>query len=96
MASDLTGAAFLSRLREQRDFPIPSQPEIKVGYDRSNDVRIPTKGVSRHHAKIAFDGKDYWIEDVGSANGTYLNAARLSQRERLNTWTSSRWGAVPT
>jgi pSer/pThr/pTyr-binding forkhead associated (FHA) protein len=83
MASDLTGAAFLSRLREQRDFPIPSQPEIRVGYDRSNDVRIPYEGVSRHHAKIAFDGKDYWIEDVGSANGTYLNAARLSQRERL-------------
>ena len=84
MATDLTGAAaFLSRTREERNFAIPSQPEVAVGYDRSNDVVVPFEGVSRRHARLAFDGKDYWIEDLGSANGTYLNAARLTQRERL-------------
>jgi pSer/pThr/pTyr-binding forkhead associated (FHA) protein len=83
MASDLKSAVFLSRTREQRDFVIPNQPEVAVGYDRSNDVAIAFEGVSRRHARISFDGKEYWIEDVGSANGTYLNAVRLNQRERL-------------
>ena len=54
-----------------------------MGYDRGNDVAVPFEGVSRRHARIAFDGKDYWIEDAGSANGTYLNAVRLVQKERL-------------
>lgn len=84
MAADLTGGAvLLSRTRERRDFAVPSQPEVRIGYDRSNDVAIPYEGVSRRHALIRFDGKEYWIEDVGSANGTYLNATRLLQRERL-------------
>jgi pSer/pThr/pTyr-binding forkhead associated (FHA) protein len=83
MASDLKGAVFLSRTREQRDFVIPNKPEVAVGYDRSNDVAVAFEGVSRRHARISFDGKEYWIEDVGSANGTYLNAVRLTQRERL-------------
>ena len=68
MAADLTGAAFLSRTRERRDFAIPSQPEVRVGYDRSNDVVVAYEGVSRRHARLKFDGKDYWIEDLGSSS----------------------------
>jgi pSer/pThr/pTyr-binding forkhead associated (FHA) protein len=41
------------------------------------------EGVSRKHAKISFDGKDFWIEDAGSSNGTFLNGVRLTRRERL-------------
>ncbi|MEL7246437.1 MAG: FHA domain-containing protein [Cyanobacteria bacterium J06573_2] len=29
--------------------------------------------VSRNHAQICFDGKDYFIQDTGSTNGTYIN-----------------------
>ncbi|MEO1375419.1 MAG: MFS transporter [Cyanobacteria bacterium J06635_10] len=29
--------------------------------------------VSRNHAQIKFDGKDYYIQDMGSSNGTYIN-----------------------
>lgn len=83
MAADLIGATLLSRTREERDFPIPDQPEVSIGYDRSNDVPVSFEGVSRRHARISFDGKDYWIEDVGSANGTFLNAIRLARKERL-------------
>ncbi|MEP6994436.1 MAG: FHA domain-containing protein [Acidobacteriota bacterium] len=83
MAADLKGALLLSRTRQERDFRVPDQPEVGVGYDRSNDVVVPFEGVSRRHARISFDGRDYWIEDVGSANGTFLNAVRLTQKERL-------------
>jgi ACDE family multidrug resistance protein len=30
------------------------------------------KYVSRNHAEIRFDGKDYYIQDLGSSNGTYI------------------------
>lgn len=29
--------------------------------------------ISRIHAQIRFDGTDYYIQDMGSANGTYIN-----------------------
>jgi len=29
--------------------------------------------VSRNHAQIRFDGKDYFIQDTHSTNGTYIN-----------------------
>ncbi|MGL5804605.1 MAG: MFS transporter [Xenococcaceae cyanobacterium] len=28
--------------------------------------------ISRNHAEIRFDGKDYYIQDLGSSNGTYI------------------------
>jgi hypothetical protein len=35
------------------------------------------KGVSRRHARISRQGPQVFIEDLGSLNGTYLNAHRL-------------------
>jgi pSer/pThr/pTyr-binding forkhead associated (FHA) protein len=35
-------------------------------------------GVSRRHAKIHQKGSRFFIEDVGSANGTFLNGQRLT------------------
>lgn len=35
-------------------------------------------GVSRRHAKIHQKGNRFYIEDVGSANGTFLNGKRLT------------------
>ena len=36
-----------------------------------------TKFVSRIHANILVEGRNYFIEDIGSANGTYLNRALI-------------------
>lgn len=46
-------------------------PRIFPDIDISN---FPDSGVaSRVHAQIRFDGNDYYIQDMGSANGTYIN-----------------------
>lgn len=34
-------------------------------------------GISRHHARITYDGKQYWLEDLHSTNGSWLNRKRL-------------------
>ncbi|HEV8231630.1 MAG TPA: FHA domain-containing protein [Thermoanaerobaculia bacterium] len=82
MAADLTRAALLFRSGPHRDFPLP-ETEATLGFGGGDVVRVPMEGVSRRHAKIFRDGNDYWIEDLGSSNGTFLNGVRLTKRERL-------------
>jgi pSer/pThr/pTyr-binding forkhead associated (FHA) protein len=82
MAADLIQAALLYRREPERNFPVP-QGDASIGYDPANDVRVPFEGVSRRHARITFDGKEFWIQDSGSSNGTFLNGNRLRRKERL-------------
>jgi serine phosphatase RsbU (regulator of sigma subunit)/pSer/pThr/pTyr-binding forkhead associated (FHA) protein len=41
--------------------------------------------VSRQHAKIEFREGDYWVEDLRSRNGTYVNSAPVIAPRRLQT-----------
>jgi pSer/pThr/pTyr-binding forkhead associated (FHA) protein len=56
--------------------------EALVGRDSGLPVAIPLDGVSRQHARIHWDGRAYWLEDLKSTNGTLLNGQRIV-RERL-------------
>jgi pSer/pThr/pTyr-binding forkhead associated (FHA) protein len=58
------------------------EKEAFVGRDPQAGVSVPVEGVSRQHAKITWDGKAYWLEDLKSTNGTFLNSQAVS-RERL-------------
>ncbi|MGQ9682611.1 MAG: protein kinase domain-containing protein [Anaerolineae bacterium] len=52
-------------------------PEITIGRDVSNQVQLEMGNVSRQHARIAFDGKDYKVTDLNSTNGTFLGNVKL-------------------
>jgi pSer/pThr/pTyr-binding forkhead associated (FHA) protein len=58
------------------------EKEAMMGRDPLAAVSVPVEGVSRQHAKITWDGKHYWLEDLKSTNGTFLNSQAVS-RERL-------------
>ncbi|MCJ8328410.1 MAG: AAA family ATPase [Lentisphaeria bacterium] len=47
--------------------------ELLIGRDDDCDIKIPDGQVSRHHAKLIFDGKKTTLVDLGSYNGSYLN-----------------------
>ncbi len=62
-----------------------SVSEVRIG--RDPDLEFPIAGdagkvVSGAHARLVHDGRDWWVEDLGSRNGTYVNDRRLSPGAR--------------
>jgi FHA domain-containing protein/zinc ribbon protein len=54
---------------------------ISVGRRPDSDVFLDDVTVSRDHATLVRRGADYWLDDCGSLNGTYVNRRRVeSQR----------------
>ena len=51
----------------------------RIGRAVDNDIVITSKKVSRDHARVFKEGRRYLLEDLGSANGTYLNGERILQ-----------------
>ncbi len=57
---------------------------VRIGRDPSNQIVIRDDVyVSRHHSFITFEDGHWWVEDLGSRNGTLLNDAHILQREML-------------
>jgi hypothetical protein len=50
---------------------------ILIGRHRDNDFQLRDNCVSRRHAEVHFDGERWWVRDLGSANGTYLDGLRI-------------------
>jgi pSer/pThr/pTyr-binding forkhead associated (FHA) protein len=53
------------------------EPIVSIGRLESNTVCLEDPFVSRHHCVIKNDGDEYLIEDLDSANGTFLNGERV-------------------
>ena len=54
------------------------EPVVSIGRLGSNDVCLEDPFVSRHHCVIRNEGDEFLIEDLKSANGTYLNGERAN------------------
>ncbi len=52
--------------------------QVTIGRTEDNDVVLYDGGVSRQHARIAFDGTHWVLSDLNSANGTTLNGAKIA------------------
>ncbi len=48
-------------------------PVILIGRDSQCDLCLDDATVSAEHARLAFHHNQWWVEDLGSKNGTYLN-----------------------
>lgn len=52
-----------------------------IGRGKHCDFIINSGKVSREHAAIVRDGVDYFVEDLGSSNGTWFNKQRIKRRK---------------
>jgi serine/threonine protein kinase len=48
-----------------------------IGRQSSNDIPLPSEAISRSHLRVAWDGRQVSVTDLGSSNGTWLGDVRL-------------------
>lgn len=59
-----------------KTYPL-SKSEIYIGRDVSNDISVNDAEISRKHARLTMEGDTFVVEDLGSTNGTFVDAQRL-------------------
>jgi len=60
--------------------PLSTDRPLRFGRLESNEVHLPSLAVSRWHARIDYSDGQYRLTDLGSANGVYVNGARIAAR----------------
>jgi len=56
---------------------------VVVGRSSEADLQVDDKYLSRKHANLVFQDDGWWVEDLGSRNGTRLNGDYVEERTRL-------------
>ncbi len=57
------------------------QPRLSVGRASSNDIHLDDGTVSGKHAQLHVLGKEVFVEDMESTNGTLVNGQRVHRRQ---------------
>ncbi|HZU84089.1 MAG TPA: GGDEF domain-containing protein [Polyangiaceae bacterium] len=52
---------------------------FEIGRSSKNDLFLDHESISRQHARITFDGTDYFIADLNSTNGTFVNDVSIRE-----------------
>lgn len=74
----------ISGLSKGRTIPLDeSRLPLTIGRDPENKIALEHTAVSRFHCVIAVDNGSYYVEDLASTNGTFLNGRRV-QKEHLS------------
>ncbi|MGH3362684.1 MAG: FHA domain-containing protein FhaB/FipA [Nocardioides sp.] len=68
------------------------QAPILIGRGNDAAIRLDDDYVSTRHARIASADDQWFVEDLGSTNGTYIGTARLTQATALTLGTQVRIG----
>ncbi|MBK7918605.1 MAG: FHA domain-containing protein [Chloroflexi bacterium] len=52
-----------------------------IGRENADLTIANDRHISRQHARLTFEGNDYFLEDLGSSNGTFVNETKIAARE---------------
>jgi serine phosphatase RsbU (regulator of sigma subunit) len=65
-----------------RKYPLEGSATV-LGRQADATICLPAKAVSRQHAQIVHADDTFFLEDLDSSNGTFLNGTKLSPRVRV-------------
>lgn len=74
---------FIAKGPEQGRLFVLKSNTVQIGRASNNEVRLDEDSVSRKHAKIIFEKDQYYIEDLRSRNGTWVNGNAIQSGERV-------------
>jgi pSer/pThr/pTyr-binding forkhead associated (FHA) protein len=69
------------KTHEEQEYSL-SQDTIVFGRTNTCDIELPQKAISRKHAEITREAEDYFLTDLNSGNGTFLNNNKIHPREK--------------
>lgn len=71
-----------------------NKPEILIGRDPTCDATLSDSTVSSEHARLSYHHNQWWVEDLRSTNGTFLNEETVSAPIVITTGDTLRCGQV--
>lgn len=71
---------------------IASLEDLTVGRAGDNDFQLGDDFASSRHARLFRRGSEWFVEDLDSRNGTFVNGVRIDQPERVTVGTDMKMG----
>lgn len=62
-----------------------SENVVTIGRTDNNTIRINDATISKKHARLTKNDGAWWIEDLGSVNGTWIRGERVSKLRRVDS-----------
>jgi len=72
----------------------PASAEVVIGRDPACDMHLNDQTISGQHARLVYRLSQWWVEDLQSTNGTYLNQLAVSHPVVLTNGDELRFGQV--
>ena len=76
-----------------REYPLPLAA-FYIGRSTTNDLVVDDEQVSGQHASLFYREDTFWVEDLKSTNGTYVNGKRIDQSVPLKDEDLIKIGAM--
>jgi two-component system cell cycle response regulator len=67
---------------------------ITIGRDDDNEISVDQSTVSRRHSRVFSDGRQHWVEDLKSTNGTFVNDREIAAPTPLRNGDLIRCGSA--
>jgi serine phosphatase RsbU (regulator of sigma subunit) len=74
--------ACLREVQGGREHPLMKAATL-IGRAPNSDIVLPSLRVSARHASVTRVAEDWFVDDLGSSNGTFVNGKRIHERTRL-------------
>jgi len=67
-----------------KSITLPVGKSLTMGRNRDLELPLPDLKLSRRHCQVNSNGDLFFLKDLGSTNGTFLNGARIEGEVELN------------
>jgi sigma-B regulation protein RsbU (phosphoserine phosphatase) len=82
-------------LHEGKAIPYSVSPgDTVIGRHPDCDIQLQSNTISRRHARISGDSSQFYVEDLGSGNGTFVNGQKVDVRTAINNQDRVKFGPL--